>query len=341
VTIYGVDVASYQGNPDWAQVHASGISFGFSKVTQGTGYVNPTWGHNRAGMLAQPAAGFLPGAYHFLEEGNAVAQVAHFLANAGDLSGMAVGLDIEPATSRPSVATAHAWVTEFHRRTGNHPVLSYFPAWYWQQLGDPNISFADPIWQSEYVSGSGSPAGLYGRVPSSWWSGFGGAQVALLQFSSSATVPGISGQVDVSAFKGTLGELRALALGGHVTPTPTPTPVPPTVQEDDMYGQLNRGAGEVTPISWDTGRYKAVGFFADTDLAGPGADGKPQTVKLHVRYHVWDKTVPGGKHVDKDITVSSPTGKTVVSFGTDAAHVDAVSVRRDDDGAIPVSYDAS
>ena len=180
--LYGVDCASYEGYPDWAQVHASGISFGFSKVTQGTGYVNPTWSHNRAGMLGLGDS-FVPGAYHFLEANDAAGQVAYFLAHAGDISKMAVGLDVEPATSSPSVATAHEWVTEFHRQRPGHPVLCYFPEWYWQQLGDPNISFADPLWQSRYVSGSGSPAGLYGRVPTSWWDGFGGASEALLQFS--------------------------------------------------------------------------------------------------------------------------------------------------------------
>ncbi|GGV43482.1 hypothetical protein GCM10010182_80170 [Actinomadura cremea] len=40
--IYGVDVASYQGNPDWKAVHRDGVRFAFSKVTEATGYTNPT-----------------------------------------------------------------------------------------------------------------------------------------------------------------------------------------------------------------------------------------------------------------------------------------------------------
>lgn len=327
--IYGVDVASYEGYPNWSQVHASGISFGFSKVTQGTGYLNPTWAHNRAGMLGL-GGGFVPGAYHFLEDGDAAGQVAYFLANAGDVSQMAVALDVEPATSSPSVATAHAWVTEFHRQRPGHPVLCYFPEWYWQQLGDPDISFADPVWQSRYVSGSGSPAGLYGRVPGSWWSGFGGAQVAMLQFSSSGAVSGISGQVDVSAFQGTVAELRALALGGSA-------PSPQSQQEDDdMRGNLDKGHGAVTALSWPQGTAKAIGFFADTGLLTSGP------LELRVAFNMAPDASGNVAYDVQKVTLDSGKRKAVVSFGAHAGDVAMVSVERlNGTGDESIAWDAS
>jgi GH25 family lysozyme M1 (1,4-beta-N-acetylmuramidase) len=210
VTLYGVDVASYQGRPNWAKVFGAGVRFGFSKVTQSTNYVNPTWAHNRQGM-ASLGGKFLPGAYHFLHGGNGAAQARYFLQHAGDVSGMAVALDVEAEGA--DAATSRDWVAEFKRLTGGHPVLGYFPRWYWQDHGKPDLSFFDGLWQSSYVSGHGTAAELYAKVPSSWWAAFGNEAVQLLQFSSSGDVPGVSGRCDVSAYRGSFDQLRALALG--------------------------------------------------------------------------------------------------------------------------------
>jgi GH25 family lysozyme M1 (1,4-beta-N-acetylmuramidase) len=157
---------------------------------------------------------FLPGAYHFLRSDTDPAEQArHFHQAAGDMSGFAVALDVEPASgSRPSAAQARVWVDEYQRLSG-HPVIGYYPRWYWQESGQPDLSFFDSVWQSRYVSGAGSPSALYAGVPAGWWEPFGGEPISILQFSSSATVPGITGRCDVNAFRGSLTELRTLALG--------------------------------------------------------------------------------------------------------------------------------
>lgn len=214
--LFGVDVASYQGNPDWRRVYETGIRFAFSKVTENTGYVNPTWSHNKAGMLALGDK-FLPGAYHFLHGGNGAAQARYFLSKVGDVSKLAVALDVE--ANGADAVTSRAWVAEFKRLTDGHPVIGYYPRWYWDQTGRPDLSFFDTIWQSRYVSGDGSPTGLFAKVPSTWWATFGGEPISILQYSSSATVPGISGRCDINAYRGTLDELRALALGEEVMAT--------------------------------------------------------------------------------------------------------------------------
>ncbi|MBC6460982.1 glycoside hydrolase family 25 protein [Actinomadura sp. HBU206391] len=206
-------MASYQGEPDWQKVHGGGIRFAFSKVTESTNYTNPTWSHNRAAMLA--LSDFLPGGYHFLHGGNGAAQAGYFLSKAGDLGGFAVALDVE--ASGANAATARDWVAEFKQRTGGHPVIGYYPRWYWEQTGRPDLSFFDSVWQSHYVSGSGSPGSLYGKVPADWWATFGGEPISILQYSSSASVPGISGRCDVNAYRGTLAQLRTLALGDEMS----------------------------------------------------------------------------------------------------------------------------
>lgn len=238
MTIYGVDVSSYQGRPDWRRVEGSGISFGFSKVTESTNYVNPTWSHNRSHMLALD--GFLPGAYHFLHGGNGAAQARYFLAHAGDVSKFAVALDVEAHGA--DAATSRAWVAEFKKRTGGHPVIGYYPRWYWDQTGRPDLSFFDSVWQSHYVVGSGSPSALYGKVASSWWTTFGGEPISILQYSSSATVPGISGRCDVNAYRGSLDQLRALALGGSAQPAPAPA------QEEILKTLVDLGAAQPRTI---------------------------------------------------------------------------------------------
>lgn len=229
--IYGVDVSYWQGLPDWRQVYNAGIRFAFSKVSQGVGYVNSTWAHNRAGMETLTA--FVPGGYHFLESGpDPAEQARHFLAAAGDLTGWMVALDVEKivdangkVVSKPTAAQAKAWVTEFKKHTAGHKVAGYFPRWYWEEVGRPDLSFFDGLWNSRYVSGSASPATLYDRVQNAWWDPYGGENVTLLQFSNAGTVPGISGRCDVDAYRGTVEQLRAALIGG--TPAPKPAPLWP------------------------------------------------------------------------------------------------------------------
>src|SRR5258707_12879293 len=69
MVMYGIDASSAQHDVDWATVDAS-TGFGFEKVSQGRGYVNPNWPLAASAMAARAkASGFVPGAYLFLEQG--------------------------------------------------------------------------------------------------------------------------------------------------------------------------------------------------------------------------------------------------------------------------------
>ena len=60
----GIDVSRYQKVVDWSAVAATGCTWAATKATQGTGWVDPTFGRNRAGMAV---AGFRHrGLYHWL-----------------------------------------------------------------------------------------------------------------------------------------------------------------------------------------------------------------------------------------------------------------------------------
>lgn len=211
MTIFGIDAASYQGTVNWATVDRV-CDFGFEKVTQATNYLNPYWPAAKSGMLARArATGFLPGAYLFMEQEDGARQADYFAAKAGDLTGFAIAVDLErSAGENPTISQAKACVARLRKHYPGHPIGGYAPHWY---TGTANLEFFDWLWASHYVSGTGSPAALYAKVPSSWWAAYGGRTPTLLQFSSSATVAGVSGRVDISAYRGSLDQFRAIALG--------------------------------------------------------------------------------------------------------------------------------
>jgi GH25 family lysozyme M1 (1,4-beta-N-acetylmuramidase)/peptidoglycan hydrolase-like protein with peptidoglycan-binding domain len=220
-TVFGVDVSNWDGSVDWNAVAESGIEFAFAKATEGVHFKDRTWARNRAGMLALGER-FVPGAYCFLRgDADITRQVEIFLETVGDVSQLMVALDVESlegAARQATVADAMEWVAEFKSRTGGHPVLGYFPRWYWEQNGQGDLSFFDTLWESHYVSGDGTAEELHNHVPAGWWRSYGNATVSILQFTESCRVPGFpEGPCDVNAYQGDRSQLRALTLTGVPT----------------------------------------------------------------------------------------------------------------------------
>src|SRR5258708_3041248 len=157
--IFGVDAASMQQRVDWATVDSI-TAFGFEKTIQGTGYTNPYWADAKTQMLARAAAtGFVPGAYMFLEQGNATAQANHFAAVAGDLDGFALFADIEPTgSSHPTLADAKECVQRLRELYPHHPVGGYIPHWYW---AGQDTTFVGCVFPSPYINRTATPPHLY------------------------------------------------------------------------------------------------------------------------------------------------------------------------------------
>lgn len=215
---YFADCSSYQGSPDWARVAAT-CAGGAEKVTEGTSYANPRWAAAKPAMRAAAVHGFVPLAYLFLDAAEpGDAQARYFASKAGDMSGFGVVIDFERAPDGPpTLSQARACAAELRSVYPAVPIGGYCPHWF---TGSMDLSFCDWLWASEYVSGSGDPAMLYAQVPASWWAPYGGRSPLLLQFTSQASVAGISGPVDCSAFHGT-----AAALAAHVLAAPSSSPV--------------------------------------------------------------------------------------------------------------------
>ena len=158
----GADVSGYQpANINWTPATNAGVRFGWSKATEGTGYVNPNFAGQMAGATA---AGIYMGAYHYARPGlhpnitganSADSEAAYFWSVAGPyiknggsyfmpmLDWEDVGTSGQPSTAPAktngfTAAMMSAWVNEWCNAVSNsawssgviiNPVV-YSGSWY-------------------------------------------------------------------------------------------------------------------------------------------------------------------------------------------------------------------
>lgn len=127
----GLDVANYQGYPNWGAVKAAGFAFAFIKATEGVHYVNETFAPNIPRIRA---AQLYPGFYHFgrpdlnLPEPEADYFVDTVMLQAGLEVGDILALDIEDLNGSLSraVLPVGEWTLRFlqhvERRVGFAPL---------------------------------------------------------------------------------------------------------------------------------------------------------------------------------------------------------------------------
>ncbi len=200
-SIQGIDVASYQGYPNWSSVKSSGKTFAFTKATEGTTYTNPYFATNWSRMKS---AGLIRGAYHYGRPGtDPVAQADYFVNTVHPTSGdLQMALDIETTDGR-TPSQVRSWIVSFinriQYRTGR-PGIIYTGFYFWRDSAGNGSNLNCPLWLAAYVS---NPAPY---VPAAWstWS--------FWQYTSSGSVPGVSGNVDRDAWNGSLSGLNNLRL---------------------------------------------------------------------------------------------------------------------------------
>lgn len=204
VTVEGIDVSGYQPNTDWPKVKASGRAFAIVKATENTGYVNPYFKQDWAGIKS---VGMLRGAYHYFHaDTDPIAQANHFLTTMGpldddDLPGV---LDLEEAMGQSSATIAKralAWLEHVEKATGKTPIIYTGPSFWDTNVAAPGFT-KYPLWIANY--GVMCPS-----VPGEW------KTFQLWQYTSTGPVPGVQGSnVDKNIFNGSLADLMALANGG-------------------------------------------------------------------------------------------------------------------------------
>ncbi len=208
----GLDVSSFQGNVDWAQVAANGAQFAYAKASEGTYYTNPFFPQQYQGADLQ---GLIRGAYHFAIPDNSTgaAQADFFVSNGGGwspdnhtLPGM-VDLEYNPygavcygLSQAQMVSWVASFVNEYFADTGRWPVIYTTTDW-WSTCTGNSASFAghDPLWIANY---SASPNPL----PAGW------ATYSIWQYNDTGVFPG-----DQDVFNGSPAQLLSLANADPVT----------------------------------------------------------------------------------------------------------------------------
>src|SRR5262249_28541265 len=146
----------------------------------------------------------------FLPDQDAVAQADVVVNAVGQLGpgDLPVMLDMEDARGQSAAtvtAKIHQWVDRVTAGTGRVPFI-YTGAYFW----DASVKTTD-------FAGLGLNVAWYGTTcpgePNAW----SGHHWMMHQYTSSGSVAGISGRVDLNVFNGTLDELKDLA---HVNQTP-------------------------------------------------------------------------------------------------------------------------
>jgi len=152
--VKGVDVSHWNGAPDFDKLHSNGMRFTFSKVSQGTSFVDDTFRRNTRNARA---AGLAAGAYHFFDyRKGGRAQAKHYLATLKATSGLSgllpLVVDVETLSSlgTPDKALArsrlHALLDELYARTGRYPMI-YTSRFMWDKVVGGATSFGSyPLW---------------------------------------------------------------------------------------------------------------------------------------------------------------------------------------------------
>lgn len=208
MTIFGIDVSHHQGGSlNFVAFKKAGVEFAFLKSTESSGFIDAQFVTN---LARARSAGMLVAAYHYVRSGvTAAAQVANVARVVP--KDVPVIPDIEANSG--SVALAREFVDKL-LASGYRVPFTYLPRWYWQQIGSPSLVGLPPLWSSRYPDYKIQDiAKEFNDVPATYWNGYGGLGVAVLQFTSSANVAGVQ-PLDANAYPGTRAELTA-ALGGQ------------------------------------------------------------------------------------------------------------------------------
>lgn len=207
--VFGLDLSHYQAlSLDLAQCKREGIDFVFLKATEGNTFTDSAFAAN---LAEARAAGLLVAAYHYVRASAAASdQVARIRSVVP--RDVPVILDVEANSG--GVGLTRQLIDKLRAASYRVPLL-YLPRWYWQQIGSPSLAGLPPLWSSRYPDNVvGDLSSEWAHVPASYWNGYGGLDVAVLQFTSSVRIAGHQ-PIDANAYRGTREQLAVLLGGGQ------------------------------------------------------------------------------------------------------------------------------
>ena len=203
--VHGIDVSSYQGHIDWAEVSRHQVKFAFIKATEGITLRDSRFRRN---WRATQQAGIHRGAYHYFQPTYDGAQQANLFTRTVPLAPGDVPpvLDVEHAefhdvaVMRRNVAI---WLRLVERHYGVRPILYSNYSYYQRYLAGHFDEY--PLWLAHYEVEQPS-------LPREKW--------IIWQHSDEAYVPGIRGTVDFNVFQGSFQSLLALRIPAKVAARP-------------------------------------------------------------------------------------------------------------------------
>lgn len=222
----GIDVSKYQGTVIWKDVAGAGHKFGVARCTIGRQTRDETFARNYERSLAN---GLVPGAYHLVTgDSTGAEQAANWKAYLDEVKfdkGLLV-LDVEGWSStlnglEAGTLKATEYLCNWIRNTYNRQPIIYTGVYWRDNLKQHPDNFGSRLWLSYY--GTNDPQGY---VPKAWntWK--------IWQYTSTGSVPGITGNVDLNHFKGTERELKEFA-GWEWDVLATPEEIRQIVQEEN------------------------------------------------------------------------------------------------------------
>lgn len=224
--IYGIDVSAAIAIPiDWALVRSDGVSFAMCRATEAEQPIDAAYTRNIAGIRAN---GMIPGAYHVLVSQNPAAQAQHFLGQIGNADGLLLAVSVlpqVPVNRTPKFGDLQAFILELRKQVSTRPILVQTTRSFWiSKLQDPDATdlIGVDLWDRHLLPPSpGSITQIAATIPQTWWNiRYGGVEPALLTFSDSVAVAGMSAGALV--FRGARADLAALAnFGSEIGLFPT------------------------------------------------------------------------------------------------------------------------
>jgi GH25 family lysozyme M1 (1,4-beta-N-acetylmuramidase) len=196
----GFDVSQWQGTINWSRVASSGKGFVVIRASAGSLTADSNYSANRKGAAT---AGLPMAAYHYANPdratNDALNEASWFLSLATPAHGdLLPALDLEVSNGL-STTELQTWVSTWLQRVtsvvGIRPMIYTSPNFWKTYMGD-TASYAQAGYKIVWVAhwGVSSPT-----VPAQNWGGNGWT---FWQYTSSGTVTGISGPVDLDRYNG-------------------------------------------------------------------------------------------------------------------------------------------
>jgi lysozyme len=202
--VHGIDVSKWQGSIDWSKVAQAGYKFAFIRVSDGLTYIDSYFPQNWAGAKNN---GIIRGAYQFFRPNQDAIQQAQLLLDKmgplqkGDLPPV---IDVENTGNlSPAEVAAQIgkWINYVESKLGIKPII--YSGYYFWKDNVKSTAFGDYLlwlpWYHDYQDTAFCPS-----VPDPW------TKWTFWQWTDKGSVPGISGNVDLDIFDGTIDDLKKI-----------------------------------------------------------------------------------------------------------------------------------